>query len=153
MEEEPLRDPLEELSGTALRVYLLLLLEGRPMGVREVQRRLGLRSPSTARHHLERLRGLGLVEYTGEGYVARPPRTGLLASFTIVKGRLLPLPLAAAAFTAAAAVAYALLPGRDPAAVAVLLASAAVQTLAAWRLLGAARRLRRLAAGGSAAGK
>jgi len=153
LEKEPLRDPLEELSGTALRVYLLLLLEGRPMGVREVQRRLGLRSPSTARHHLERLRELGLVEYTGEGYVARPPRRGLLTAFAIVRGRLLPLPFAAAAFTAAAAMAYALLPGRDPAAVAVLLASAAVQALAAWRLLDAARGLKRLVEEGSAAGK
>ncbi len=49
-----------ELGDTALRVYLLLVSEGRPMSIREVQRSLSLSSPpGVAYHHLERLRSLG----------------------------------------------------------------------------------------------
>jgi len=150
-EEEP-RDPLEELSGTALRAYLALLLHG-PMGVRELARHLGLQSPSTARHHLERLERLGYVERTGKGlYAARPPRRGLLKLFILLRGRLIPLAAASTAFTLAAAAAYTLLPGRDPAAVAALWCSALLQLAAAASHIRAARELERLAAG-SAAGK
>lgn len=121
------RDPVEALAGTGLEVYLYLLEKGGPAGVREVQRAMGFRSPSTARHHLERLVELGLARRTSEGYVALPPR-GLLSNYIVVRGRLLPRALFAAGFTGASAVAYALLPGRDPVAV-VLLAASALLTL------------------------
>ncbi len=147
--EEP-RDPLEELSGTALRAYLALLLHG-PMGVRELARHLGLQSPSTARHHLERLERLGYAERTRDGrYAARPPARGLLRLFILLRGRLVPLTAASAAFTLAAAAAYTLLPGRDPAAVAALWLSALLQLLAARSHLQAARELEELAAGSDA---
>jgi DNA-binding transcriptional ArsR family regulator len=142
------RDPLEALGGTALRVYLYLLLARRPVGVRELQRRMGFSSPSTARHHLERLTALGLAVKTPEGYRAVPPRRGLLRLFVATRGRLVPVSLAAAAFTAAATAAYLLLPGcRDPAAVAALLASSAAQLLAARQALRAARELEELITG------
>jgi hypothetical protein len=50
------------LRGKAWRVYWLLLKEGKPVGVREVQRSLHFSSPSIAFHHLEQLRELGLVQ-------------------------------------------------------------------------------------------
>ena len=50
------------LRGKAWRVYWLLLKEGKPLGVREVQRSLHFSSPSIASHHLEQLRELGLVQ-------------------------------------------------------------------------------------------
>ncbi len=50
------------LRGKAWRVYWLLLKEGKPVGVREVQRTLHFSSPSIAFHHLEQLRELGLVQ-------------------------------------------------------------------------------------------
>ena len=50
------------LRGKAWRVYWLLLKEGKPMGVREVQRTLHFSSPSIAFHHLEQLSALGLVK-------------------------------------------------------------------------------------------
>jgi hypothetical protein len=50
------------LRGKAWRVYWLLLKEGKPVGVREVQRALHFSSPSIAFHHLEQLRELGLVQ-------------------------------------------------------------------------------------------
>jgi len=50
------------LRGKAWKVYWLLLKNGRPMSVREVQRALHFSSPSVANHHLEQLRELGLVQ-------------------------------------------------------------------------------------------
>ncbi len=50
------------LRGKAWRVYWLLLKNGKPVSVREVQRALHFSSPSVANHHLEQLRELGLVE-------------------------------------------------------------------------------------------
>jgi len=50
------------LRGKAWKVYWLLLKNGRPMSVREVQRALYFSSPSVAHHHLEQLRELGLVQ-------------------------------------------------------------------------------------------
>jgi len=50
------------LRGKAWKVYWLLLKNGRPMSVREVQRALHFSSPSVANHHLERLCELGLVQ-------------------------------------------------------------------------------------------
>jgi predicted DNA-binding transcriptional regulator len=50
------------LRGKAWKVYWLLLKNGHPMSVREVQRALHFSSPSVANHHLEQLRELGLVQ-------------------------------------------------------------------------------------------
>ncbi|MCK4474331.1 hypothetical protein KAU30_00705 [Candidatus Bathyarchaeota archaeon] len=50
------------LRGKAWKVYWLLLKNGCPMSVREVQRALHFSSPSVAHHHLERLCELGLVQ-------------------------------------------------------------------------------------------
>lgn len=49
------------LRGKDWKVYWLLLKNGRPMSVREVQKSLRFSSPSVAQHHLEQLRELGLV--------------------------------------------------------------------------------------------
>lgn len=50
------------LRGKDWKVYWLLLKNGRPMSVREVQRALRFSSPSVAQHHLEQLHDLGLVQ-------------------------------------------------------------------------------------------
>jgi DNA-binding transcriptional ArsR family regulator len=50
------------LRGKAWKVYWLLLKNGKPLSVREVQRALHFSSPSVAHHHLEQLRELGLVQ-------------------------------------------------------------------------------------------
>ena len=56
-------DKLEySLKGKAWKVYWLLLKTGRPMSVREVQRKLRFSSPSVANHHLEQLSDLKLVQ-------------------------------------------------------------------------------------------
>ncbi len=58
------------LAGSSLRVYLALLKAGRPLGVREVQRMVGFKSPSTAMYHLNKLVDLGYAVKAGDGYEA-----------------------------------------------------------------------------------
>ncbi len=57
-----------ELRGTTLRVYWHVFKSQDSVGVREVQRACGLSSPSTALHHLEKLRELGAVEKDEYGH-------------------------------------------------------------------------------------
>jgi DNA-binding transcriptional ArsR family regulator len=82
-------DPLLLIGGTSLRVYLLLLQSEKPLGIREVQRILGFKSPTTARHHLERLVELGLATRTPMGYKPLRPK-GVLGELVFHAGRILP---------------------------------------------------------------
>ena len=82
-----------ELKGLTLRVYWhLLKTRNEPIGVRSVQRALGMSSPSVALHHLEKLRSLELVEKdsTGEYHLAEHVEVGVLQNFVGVLGFLLP---------------------------------------------------------------
>lgn len=83
-------DPVLELSGSSLRVYMLLLSEKKPMSIREIQRRVGFRSPNSARHHLERLYNMGFIRKTRNGYVAIKPKSSILDLVFMIKGKILP---------------------------------------------------------------
>jgi predicted DNA-binding transcriptional regulator len=50
------------LKGTALDIYKLMLKSSKPFGIREIQRTLGLSSPSVAEYHLSKLEAAGLVK-------------------------------------------------------------------------------------------
>jgi len=79
------------LRGKAWKVYWLLLKNGYPMSVREVQRALHFSSPSVANHHLEQLRELGLVEKQNIGghyYLVSQVKIGVLRHF-VKLGKLL----------------------------------------------------------------
>lgn len=79
------------LRGKDWNVYWLLLRNGRPMSVREVQRSLHFSSPSVAQHHLDQLRDLGLVlkqEVGGNYSLVSEVKIGVLRHF-IKLGRLL----------------------------------------------------------------
>ena len=79
------------LRGKAWRVYWLLLKEGKPMGVREVQRALHFSSPSIAFHHLEQLSALGLVqkeEISGHYSLVSEVKIGVLRHY-VKLGKLL----------------------------------------------------------------
>lgn len=79
------------LRGKAWKVYWLLLKNGRPMSVREVQRSLNFSSPSVAQHHLEQLCDIGLVrkQETGGQYIlVNEVKIGVLRHF-VKLGRLL----------------------------------------------------------------
>jgi len=99
-----------ELRGTTLRAYWCILRSGRPVGVREVQRLLGLSSPSTALHHLRKLVELGILrkdEY-GRYYVAEEVKVGVLRVFTRFGRLILPRYLFYASFFLTALVIYAI---------------------------------------------
>lgn len=51
-----------KLEGKTLEVYKFLVRRGRPLGVREIQRAIRLKSPSLALYHLRKLEEMGLVE-------------------------------------------------------------------------------------------
>lgn len=57
------------LKGTTYRVYRFMLKEGRPVGISEVQRALGLSSPSVSQYHIKKLLRLGIVKEEQAGYV------------------------------------------------------------------------------------
>jgi predicted DNA-binding transcriptional regulator len=74
-----------QLKGKTLQIYWYLLRDpNSSVGVREVQRSLGLSSPSVAAHHLDKLLSLGLVEKTtrGEYLLNQEVKVGLLKFFS-----------------------------------------------------------------------
>ena len=79
------------VKGPTLRVYALLLTRDQ-MGVRDIQRSLGLSSPSVALHHLRKLTELELVKQLPEGdYCAvQHVPIGILSVFVRIAGVLLP---------------------------------------------------------------
>lgn len=83
-----------ELKGLTLRIYWKILGSNRKdsIGVRSIQRTMGLSSPSVALHHLEKLRGLGLLEKetTGEYRLVNQVKVGVLQNFVGILGFLLP---------------------------------------------------------------
>jgi hypothetical protein len=74
-----------QLKGKTLQIYWYMLRDpNTSVGVREVQRSLGLSSPSVAAHHLEKLLSLGLVEKTtrGEYLLNQEIKVGVLKFFS-----------------------------------------------------------------------
>jgi predicted DNA-binding transcriptional regulator len=97
------------LRGKDWNVYWLLLKNGRPMSVREVQRTLRFSSPSVAQHHLEQLRELGLVqkqEVGGDYFLAGDVKIGVLRHFIRLGRLLFPRYFFYAVFSTASFVAY-----------------------------------------------
>ena len=56
------------LRGTTLRVYRYLFRLGRPAGIREIQKGIGLCSPSVAEYHVKKLLEAGLIREDPDGY-------------------------------------------------------------------------------------
>jgi hypothetical protein len=57
------------LKGTTYKIYLHLVKIGKPEGISEVQKSLGLSSPSVAQYHIGKLLKMGLVREEQQGYV------------------------------------------------------------------------------------
>jgi len=57
------------LKGTTYRVYRFMLKQRNPVGISEVQKSLGLSSPSVSQYHIRKLIRLHLVREEGGGYV------------------------------------------------------------------------------------
>ena len=105
-----LRRAEAEVRGTTLRIYWHVFKAQSSVGVREVQRACGLASPSTALHHLEKLRELGVVqkdEY-GQYRLMEQVKVGTLRLFLKFGRLVLPRYLFYAVFFSASLVLYVL---------------------------------------------
>ncbi|MEM3670640.1 MAG: helix-turn-helix domain-containing protein [Thermoprotei archaeon] len=91
MDEEGSKSGLRELRGNTLRVYVFLLKSG-PSELREVQRGLGLSSPSLASYHLSRLVELKYVVQDADGKysVSKDVSPEILEGYLSVGGRIVP---------------------------------------------------------------
>jgi len=97
------------LRGKDWKVYWLLLKNGRPMTIREVQRMLHFSSPSVAQHHLEQLRELGLVtkqDVGGNYSLVSEVKIGVLKHFIKLGKMLFPRYFFYAVFSTTFYVAY-----------------------------------------------
>lgn len=88
---------LEPLQGTTLKVYRFIFRQGHPVGPHEIQRALGMASPSTAHYHIEKLLQNGLVRQEGGGYVVDRV---FLDNFVRIRRTAIPLQAALATFFA-----------------------------------------------------
>lgn len=80
------------LRGNALRIYLLLLKNSRPMRVREIQRTLKFSSPSLVAYHLSKMYELGIVKKTENDlyYASEMVKSSYLADFFKIKSLIFP---------------------------------------------------------------
>ena len=81
-----------ELRGNTLRVYWYMLTHDSSVGVREVQRAIGMSSPSVASHHLAKLESLELVEKNPDNsyQLKKLVKVGVLQNFIAYRGLILP---------------------------------------------------------------
>ena len=60
--------PDDILEGTTRRVFRYIYRQHDPVGIHDIQRGLGLSSPSLAHYHVSKLLKAGLLREEGEGY-------------------------------------------------------------------------------------
>lgn len=100
----------QELQGKTLQLYLYLVKSGERsgFGVRQVQRALGFKSPSTALYHLERLKELGLVakDPNGDYKLVKEVDVGVLKLYVKVSRFRLPRFMLYAVFTTSLLITY-----------------------------------------------
>lgn len=80
------------IKGTTLDVYFFLLRKKESAGVREVQRTLGLSSPSVSSYHLEKLEALEVIRRNrfGNYEISKKIDIGALNQFIIIRNFTLP---------------------------------------------------------------
>ncbi len=80
------------IKGTTLDIYFYLLRKKDAAGVREIQRNLGLSSPSVSSYHLEKLENLGVVQKNrlGNYEISKKIDISALKQFVIVGNYTLP---------------------------------------------------------------
>jgi DNA-binding Lrp family transcriptional regulator len=72
---------------TRKKIYYYLLKQGKPIGLKKIQRDLGISSPSLVHYHLKRLEERGLVKETPDGYVINKV---ILSEFVKIANHLIP---------------------------------------------------------------
>ena len=95
------------VSGTTLKIYLHLLRSGKPLGVREIQRQLRMKSPGTVKYHLDKLMHLGLVSrIEGKYNAVKPGPTSIYSLYAVFMGTLVPRMLVYSIFLTTAFLVY-----------------------------------------------
>jgi len=99
------RESRRVVTGTAFRIYLILVTSNRPLGVRELQELVKLKSPSTVKYHLDRLRSHGLVRQLPDGrYEAVRSNDPVLSIYFFLRNspipKLIPVSISFAVFIA-----------------------------------------------------
>ena len=105
-----------ELRGNTLRVYWYMLTQDSSVGVREVQRAIGMSSPSVASHHLTKLESLELIEKNPDNsyQLKNLVKVGVLQNFIRFRGLVLPRYSFAAMFFSVYTLAYFVLTYGNP---------------------------------------
>ena len=139
MNDDQNSDLEHRLSGRTLHVYLYLQKKKDPSGIREVQRDLGLSSPSVAEYQVEKLVEMGLAgrDNYGRVFVTRKVKVKAMASYVNFGRFTVPrLAFYASIFTAIAAL-YVILNSNSLSiyGVAMPAGAAAVFWFEAWKLL------------------
>ena len=83
------------LEGTTRKVFRFVYRQHQPVGVHDVQRGLGLSSPSVAHYHISKLLKAGLLKEEGDGYVVEKT---IFENMIRVRRTVLPLQVGYAAF-------------------------------------------------------
>lgn len=121
-----------------MQVYLYLQRKKEPSGIREVQRDLGLSSPSVADYQIEKLVGMGLAakDSYGRAYITKKVKVKELESYVSFGRFSVPRLAFYASVFSAVAVMYAVFnfDGMTAYGVAVPAAAAAVLWLEAWKM-------------------
>lgn len=93
----PTSTVLNDLKGVRLRIYCYLLQQDGPVGVREVQRILGLKSSSHSGYHLQKMLESGLVGQTPQNtyylkdeYKVNSIKINVLTEYFLLWGRFWP---------------------------------------------------------------
>jgi predicted transcriptional regulator len=104
-----------ELGATTWRVLVALLAVKRPIGARDVARRLGMSSHTVAIYHLEKLQSYNIIERNMDGkYLVRSDADlGFLDNFLYVKHKIIPRILFYAVVVTGLVVFYSLFVGFD----------------------------------------
>lgn len=99
MKESSSEDILE---GTTRKVFKFVYRQHEPVGVHDVQRGLGLSSPSVAHYHITKLLKAGLLKEEGNGYVVEK---AVFENMIRIRRTVLPLQVGYAAFFVTALIA------------------------------------------------
>jgi len=100
------------VTGTAFRIYLVLITYNKPLGVRELQELVKLKSPSTVKYHLDRLRSYGLVRQLPDGrYEATKSNDPVLGIYFFLHNSPIPKLIPVSVSFAVFIIAYTLLHG------------------------------------------
>jgi hypothetical protein len=95
-------NPDDILEGTTRRVFRFVYHQRTPVGISDIQRGLGLSSPSVAYYHVNKLLSVGLLKEDGSGYSVEK---NVFEGMVRVRKRVVPLHSAYVAFLLTALVA------------------------------------------------